>query len=326
MKHSQIFNVLVSAPYLQKEFEAYRARFADEGLNPIVPLVRERLEEEELLTLVHDIDGIICGDDRITPHVLDHAPRLKVIVKWGTGIDSIDAAYARRKGVPVRNTPNAFTGPVSDSVLAYLLAFSRNIVAADTIMKSGNWHKAPGFTLAERCVGIIGVGNIGQAVARKLKAFGARVIGTDIVNIPAAVRKACGIEMVSLDALLEQADLVTVNCNLNPTSHHLLGRAQFERMPLHAVLVNTARGPIVNEADLVWALEHGVIGGAALDVFEEEPLPITSPLRLMPNVLLSSHATNASPRCWKAVHENSIAMLCESLAPYRDAGREREVA
>jgi D-3-phosphoglycerate dehydrogenase len=326
VKQSRIFNVLVSAPYLQKEFEAYRARFAAEGLHPIAPLVRERLEEDELLSLVPDVDGIICGDDRITPRVLDHARRLKVIVKWGTGIDSIDADYARRKGIPVRNTPNAFTGPVSDSVLAYLLAFSRGIVASDQIMKSGNWDKAPGFTLAERCVGIIGVGNIGQMVARKLRAFGARVIGTDILDISADTRAACGIEMVSLDALLEQADLITVNCSLNRTSYHLLERAQFQRMKRHAVLVNTARGPIVNEADLVWALQNGVIGGAALDVFEEEPLPTSSPLRGMPNVLLSSHATNASPRCWKAVHENSIAMLCESLTPFRHADQAREVA
>jgi D-3-phosphoglycerate dehydrogenase / 2-oxoglutarate reductase len=324
VKH--MFNVLVSAPYLQREFEAHRARFAAEGLHPIVPIVRERLEEDELLSLVPDVDGIICGDDRITPRVLDHAVRLKVIVKWGTGIDSIDADYARRKGIPVRNTPNAFTGPVSDSVLAYLLAFSRSIVASDRIMKSGSWDKAPGFTLAERCVGIIGVGNIGQMVARKLRAFGARVIGTDILDISADTRAACGIEMVSLDALLEQADLITVNCSLNRTSYHLLERAQFERMKRHAVVVNTARGPIINEADLVWALEHGVIAGAALDVFEEEPLPVSSPLRRMSNVLLSSHASNASPRCWKAVHENSIAMLCESLAPFRDAGRAREVA
>ena len=326
MKQTPMFNVLVSAPYLQREFDGYRERFAAEGLHPIVPAVQERLEEHQLLSLVPDVDGIICGDDRITPRVLDHARRLKVIVKWGTGIDSIDAEYARRKSIPVRNTPNAFTGPVSDSVLAYLLAFSRNIVGSDRIMKSGNWDKAPGFTLAERCVGIIGVGNIGQMVARKLTAFGARVVGADIVNIPADVRAACGIEMVSLDALLERADLVTVNCNLNPTSYHLLGRAQFERMQRHAVIVNTARGPIVNEIDLVWALQNGVIGGAALDVFEEEPLPASSPLRAMSNVLLSSHATNASPRCWKAVHENSIAMLCESLAPFRDADQAREVA
>lgn len=326
MKQNPMFNVLVSAPYLQREFDAYRARFAAEGLEPIVPVVRERLEEDELLSLIHDVDGIICGDDRITPRVLDHAHRLKVIVKWGTGIDSIDADYARRNGIPVRNTPNAFTGPVSDSVLAYLLAFSRNLVMADEIMKSGNWDKAPGFTLAERCVGIIGVGNIGQMVARKLQAFGARVIGTDIVDISPNIREACGIEMVSLDTLLEQADLITVNCSLNRTSHHLLARAQFERMKAHAVVVNTARGPIINEPDLVWALEHRVIGGAALDVFEEEPLPVTSPLRRMSNVLLSSHATNASPRCWKAVHENSIAMLCESLAPFRNADQSREVA
>lgn len=322
MTQTPMFNVLVSAPYLQREFEAYRDRFGQEGLNPILPTVHERLDEQELLAVIDDIDGIICGDDRITPRVLDQAARLKVIVKWGTGIDSIDVEYARQKGIPVRNTPNAFTGPVSDSVLAYLLAFSRNIVEADRIMKSGNWDKAPATTLAEQCVGIIGVGNIGRMVARKLKPFGPRVLGHDIAEIPFDVCSSLGIEMVSLDTLLEQADLVTVNCSLNPTSRHLINHARLARMKRTAVLVNTARGPIVSEADLVSALERGVIAGAALDVFEDEPLPLSSPLRWMSNVLLSSHATNASPRAWQAVHENSIAMLCKDLEAYRDSNRE----
>jgi D-3-phosphoglycerate dehydrogenase len=325
MKQRREFNVLVSAPYLQREFEQYRDRFAAEGLNPVLPEVHERLEEHELLTLIPEMDAVICGDDRFTPQVLDEARRLRVIVKWGTGIDSIDAEYAKRKGIPVRNTPNAFTGPVSDSVLAYFLAFSRNILAADRIMKDGSWDKAPGSMLAELCIGIIGVGNIGRAVARKLSAFGPRILGTDVVEIPADVTRALHIEMVPLETLLAQSDLVTVNCTLNRSSRHLLNFERLTRMKRHAVLVNTARGPIVNEGDLVRALQNGLIGGAALDVFEEEPLPVSSPLRRMSNVLLSSHASNASGRCWRAVHENSIAMLCDALASHRGSS-DREVA
>lgn len=308
-----MFKVLVTAPYLQRDFEQYRERFALEGLQPILPDVGERLDEEQLLSVIADADGIICGDDRITARVLEQARRLKVIVKWGTGIDSIDADAARRKGIPVCNTPNAFTEPVSDSVVAFILAFSRNLVHADRVMKEGRWSKAPGATLAERTVGIIGVGNIGRAVARKLGAFGPRVLGTDIAEIPNEVCRAHRIEMVTLDRLLEEADYVSVNCTLNPTSHHLLKAEQFARMKPQAVVINTARGPIIRESDLVSALSSGMIAGAALDVFEEEPLPVSSPLRRMSNVLLSSHATNASPRCWQAVHENSLAMLCRVL-------------
>ncbi len=305
--------VLISAPYLQMEFERYRDCFIREELQPILPPVRERLEEEELLPLIADIDGMICGDDRITARVLDHAGCLKVIMKWGTGIDSIDAAYAAKKGIRVLNTPDAFTGPVSDSVLAYVLAFCRNIVHSDQEMKAGNWRKVPGTTLAEKCVGIIGVGNIGRMVAEKLKPFGPRILGNDIVSIPEEITAAYDIEMVPLQALLREADFVSLNCTLNPTSRHLLKREQFSLMKTSSFLINTARGPIVKESDLIWALENRVIAGAALDVFEEEPLAKSSPLRRMTNVLLSAHGANASPLCWQRVHNNSIAMLCRAL-------------
>lgn len=308
-----MFKVLVSAPYLQKEFDAYADRFAREGLVAVLPPVRERLDEESLLAMVEDIDGIICGDDQLTSRVLERAGRLRVIVKWGTGIDSIDQDAAARLGIPIRNTPNAFTAPVSDSVLAFMLAFARNIVGSDRSMKANGWEKLPAASLTERTVGIIGIGNIGRAVARKLVAFGARVLGTDVASIPDEVCRELRIEMVGLARLLEEADYVSVNCTLNATSRHLLARREFEAMRPNAVVINTARGPIINEDDLVWALQHGVIAGAAVDVFEHEPLAESSPLRRMPNVLLSAHATNASPQCWRAVHEHSIDMLCQEL-------------
>ena len=305
--------ILVSAPYLQNAFADFADRFDREGWIPVLPPVKERLGEDALLELVGDVDGIICGDDQLTARVLDRASRLQVIVKWGTGIDSIDQVHAAALGIPVRNTPNAFTAPVSDSVLAFILAFARNVVGSDSLMKDGRWEKLPAVSMAEQTVGIIGVGNIGRAVARKLAAFGGRVIGTDIVPIPDAVCASCRVEMMGLDRLLRDADVVSVNCTLNPTSRHLLTRDRFAMMKPTAVVVNTARGPIIKQDDLVWALEHGVVAGAALDVFEDEPLPVSSPLRGMPNVLLSSHATNASPKSWTAVHENSIEMLRQGL-------------
>jgi D-3-phosphoglycerate dehydrogenase len=308
-----MYKILVSAPYLQMEFEKYRERFAQERLEPILPRVHERLEEDELLPLIGDADGIICGDDRITAKVLDHAKRLKVIVKWGTGIDSIDKEYAEKKGISVHNSPNAFTAPVSESVLAYILAYSRNILRADRLMKAGHWQKVQGFSLSEKCVGIIGVGNIGRAVAQRLKVFGPRVLGNDIVDIPEEVCRGNNIEMVPLNVLLAESDFISVHCTLNRTSRHLLRKEQFLKMKPEAILINTARGPIIKEADLVWALQTRTIAGAALDVFEQEPLPPSSSLRWMSNVMLSPHGSNSSPLCWQRVHENSIAMLCAAL-------------
>src|SRR5262249_20332042 len=146
--------------------------------------VDERLSEEQLLRYVGDIDGIICGDDRLTARVLTAAPRLKVISKWGTGIDSIDRVAAAALGITVCNTPDAFSLPVADTTLGYMLCFARGLTAMALQMREGGWQKIPGFTLRERTLGIIGVGNVGRAVARLARAFGMRILGTDPVIPP----------------------------------------------------------------------------------------------------------------------------------------------
>ncbi|MCX8042511.1 MAG: dihydrofolate reductase, partial [Desulfobacterota bacterium] len=236
-----MYRVLISAPYLQRDFEAYRGEFVARGIVPFLPRVVERLEEPDLLAVIADYDGIICGDDRITARVIDAAVRLKVIVKWGTGIDSIDKVYAASKGIPVFNTPNAFTEPVSDSVLALMLSFARQIIPSDRILKQGGWDKRIGFCLCEKTLGVIGIGNIGRAVARKARGFGMRILGNDIKEIPATVTQELGIIMVSLERLLREADIISINCDLNPTSYHLISERQFALMKPDAIIINTAR-------------------------------------------------------------------------------------
>ncbi len=241
------------------------------------------------------------------------AKKLKVIVKWGTGIDSIDVKYAKNKGIKVLNTPNAFSEPVSDTVMAYILSFARNIFKLDKIMKRGEWEKIKGFSLNELTIGIIGVGNVGSAVAKKASAFGMRILGNDIKIIPKELINKYKIKQVKLDFLLEQSDFISINCDLNPTSYHLITIKQFEKMKKNSYLINTARGSIIKEDDLILSLKKGVIKGAALDVFEKEPLPLNSPLRKMDNVLLSPHNSNSSYKYWKRVHENSINTLIKAL-------------
>ena len=164
------FRVLISAPYMLAVIDRFRGRFERLGIALSLADVRERLEEYELLPLVGDIDGTICGDDRFTARVLEVAtPRLRVISKWGTGIDSIDLEAARRLGVRVCNTPGAFTNPVADNVLAYVLAFARRIPWATASMRDGEWVKLPSIALNEVTLGIVGVGRIGSAVARRAR-------------------------------------------------------------------------------------------------------------------------------------------------------------
>ncbi len=293
--------VLITAPYFQPVVDVYRPRFEARGIELVVPHVEERVEAAELLALIPGIDGVICGDDRFTPEVIAAADRLRVISKWGTGVDSIDAAACAARGIAICRTPNAFSEPVADSVLGYALDFVRGLTALDAEMKAGRWQKVPGATLGERTFGIVGVGDVGTAVARRVQAFGARLLGADIRPIGAAAL-ATGLVQVELETLLAESDFVSVNCDLNPTSHHLIRAETIARMKKGAVLINTARGPVVREPDLVAALQSGHLGGAALDVFEDEPLPLSSPLRAMANVRLAPHNANSSPRAWERVH------------------------
>jgi D-3-phosphoglycerate dehydrogenase / 2-oxoglutarate reductase len=312
--------VLLSAPYMLPFLERFKPVLERHGLTVIVPDVHERLEEAELMQYAGQIDGAICGDDRYTARVLEACqPRLKAISKWGTGVDSIDQAACERLDVRLYRTPNAFTMPVADSVMGYILAFARRLPWMDQAMKSGEWHKIPGRALHECTLGIIGVGTIGKTLARRARAFGMPLLGNDIVEIDHVFIAETGIQMTSLDALLERSDFVSVNCTLNPTSQHLVNAAALGRMRPQAVLINTARGPIVDEAALISALNKGTIAGAALDVFEVEPLPADSPLKEMDNVLLAPHNSNSSPAAWERVHWNTIRNLLDGLGiPFKE--------
>jgi D-3-phosphoglycerate dehydrogenase len=306
--------VLMTAPYMIPFLDRFRPILTDYGIELIVPDVRERMEEEDILKYAGQFDGTICGDDRYTARAIEAcAPRLKVISKWGTGVDSIDAEACSRFGVKLGRTLNAFTIPVADTALGYMLAFARRAPWMDREMKSGKWEKIPGKTLSELTLGVIGVGNIGKAVTRRARAFGMKVFGTDIIDVDHVFVSETGIEMTTLHFLLSNSDFVSVNCDLNPTSHHLINADTLALMKPNAILINTARGPIVEEKALVAALGSGQVGGAALDVFEFEPLPGDSPLLKMDNVLLAPHNSNSSPAAWERVHWNTIRNLLDGL-------------
>jgi D-3-phosphoglycerate dehydrogenase len=311
------WKVLITAPYMQPEIERFRVIFTERNIELIIPPVTERLDEAELLNWVGDIDGVICGDDRFTERVLRSAPKLKVVAKWGTGIDSIDQQACRQLGIAVRNTPNAFSEPVADSVLGYMLCFARGLLTMNSAMHRGEWHKAPALALHECTLGIIGVGNVGKAVVRRAAAFGMRILGNDIVDIPADFLSNTGVTMLDKAELLRQADFVSLNCNLNPTSYHIISHAELELMKPSAVLINTARGPLIDEPALVKALQDRQIAGAALDVFENEPLPADSPLRGMAQVLLAPHNSNSSIAAREHVHHNTIRCLLEELEKHQ---------
>lgn len=310
-----MYSVLFSAPYMLPFVDRFMSLFNHYGIDLLIPeKVEERLTEEDILKHASEFDGVICGDDPFSAKVIEAcAPRLKVISKWGTGIDSIDKGACERFGVVIGNTPNAFTNPVADTVLGYMLAFVRRQPWMDRSMKNGVWDKIPGKTLGECTLGVIGVGQIGKAVIRRAGAFGMTLLGNDIVEVDPHFVTDMRLEITSINELLSRSDFVSLNTDLNPSSHYLINKRTLSLMKHTAVLINTSRGLVVKEDDLILALQNGTIRGAALDVFEVEPLPKSSPLLQMDNVLLAPHNANSSPACWERVHWNTIRNLIIGL-------------
>jgi D-3-phosphoglycerate dehydrogenase len=306
--------VLLSAPYMIPFVDRFIPILEHYHLQVIVPEVHERLSEEEILVYAGQFDATICGDDRYSEKVIQRClPRLKVISKWGTGIDSINREAAAKMGIQVKNTPNAFTLPVSDSVMSYILSFARQTPWMDDEVKAGRWQKLMGKSLSECTLGVIGVGNVGKAVLRRARGFGMALLGNDIVPIAPDFISEYGVEMTGLQDLLERSDFFSLNADLNPTSLHIINGSTLECMKPTAVLINTARGPLVDETALIKALQEGQISGAGLDVFEIEPLPADSPLLKMKQVLLAPHNSNSSPAAWERVHWNTIRNLLDGL-------------
>jgi D-3-phosphoglycerate dehydrogenase len=294
--------------------ERFKPVFDKHDIELVIPIVHERMEEADLLKYAGEFDGTVCGDDCYTARVIEAcAPRLRVISKWGTGIDSIDAEACSRYEIKIGRTLNAFTLPVADTVLGYILAFARRQPWMDRAMKSGEWEKIPGKALSECTLGVIGVGNIGKAVVRRAQAFGMKVFGNDIIDIDHVFLAETCLEMTTLPSLLANSDFVSINCDLNPTSHHLIQSDTLALMKPGAVLINTARGQIVDEKALIEALHAKRLAGAALDVFEFEPLPQDNPLTKMDNVMLAPHNSNSSPAAWERVHWNTIRNLLAGL-------------
>ena len=242
---------------------------------------------DELVALLDGADAYVAGSARVSRDVFERAPRLKVVSRRGVGFERIDLDAARDHNVLVTIATGANQHAVADHVFALLLAVARQIVDAHRSVAGGRWESFIGPELRGRTLGIIGLGRVGKGVALRARGFGMRVVATDPVRDDAFAR-ANAIAYVPLDELLAAADAVSVNASLNDTSRGLLGAPAFERMKLGAILVNTARGGIVDEPALAAALRSGKLLGAGVDVFEHEP-PAGSPLLGAPNVVLTPH-------------------------------------
>ncbi|MDI3311853.1 MAG: phosphoglycerate dehydrogenase, partial [Thermoanaerobacterium sp.] len=251
------------------------------------------LSAEELIPLVKDADALIVGNDKVTEDVINAGKKLKVISRYGVGYDNVDLNAAKKKGIVVTNTPNANNNSVADLVIGLMLVLARNLLAVDRIVKSGGWKRIMGTEIYGKTLGIVGYGRIGEAVARRARGFNMKVLYYDARRRPAAEEAQQGIEYRELDDLLREADFVSLHVNLDASTYHLIGERQLSLMKPTAYLINTSRGPVVDEKALVAALRAGQIAGAGLDVFENEPA-MAPGLAELPNVVVLPHIASAS--------------------------------
>jgi len=273
--------------------------FPDLGLSLLkghAGLSHEFLREYEPVYLPHQLTGydvLISLKPKITAQSLEGITRLCAIGRCGVGYDNVDLDACTAHGIAVYITPGGVVRPVAESILLFVLALSHRLTIKDRLVRQGKWAESTkqlGREPRDRIVGTIGLGNIASEAIRLLRALDVqRFLAFDPYTTPERASKL-GVDMVSLDELLRTSDYVLVNCPLTPQTRGLLGNAQFELMKPDAVLINTARGAIVDETALIDALRKGQIAGAALDVFEQEPLSASSPLATMDNVILTSHS------------------------------------
>jgi len=308
-----VYKVLVTCPHLQKTIHRYRDKLAEKGIELEVPPVVQQLSEAELLEIIDRFDGVIAGDDPFTAQVLEKGKRLKIVAKWGIGVDSIDLAAAARLGILVKNTPDVFADEVGDVALGYIILLARQLHKMDKSVRAGGWQQIPGITLRGKNLGVIGVGSIGRAIVRRGVAVGMSVLGYDVQEIPESVQAELGVQSVGLEELLQRADFISLSCNLTPENYHLLSYDEFELMKLGVYVVNVARGPLIDESALVAALDSGKVAGAALDVLEVEPLPIESPLRQFDQCIFGTHNGSHTQDAVLRVNELAIDNLLLGL-------------
>jgi D-3-phosphoglycerate dehydrogenase / 2-oxoglutarate reductase len=282
-------DVLVTCPPMLGQIGLFTEYAAERGLRLHPAKVTQILSEEELIALLPGYDGWIIGDDPATRAVFvaGQTGRLKAAVKWGIGVDNVDFAACKELGIPIINTPMMFGTEVADVATAFVIGLARQIFLIDRGVRAGKWLKPAGISLTGRRVGVIGLGDIGRNTVTRMQALGLHVVAYDPgVQGDAGIP---GLERASWPDRVEDCDFLVFTCSLNRHNFHMLNAEVLARCKDGVRIVNVARGPLIDEAALIAALQSGHVHSAALDVFEIEPLPDGSPLREMERVILGTH-------------------------------------
>jgi D-3-phosphoglycerate dehydrogenase len=308
-----MFEVLVTCPPMLGMLEEFLDHGEDRGLRLVAAETTQVLSTDELSSLLPAYDGWIIGDDPATRDVFmaGREGRLRAAVKWGIGVDNVDFAACEDLGIPITNTPNMFGGEVADIAIGYLVGLARETFMIDREIRSGGWPKPPGMSISGKRIGLVGFGDIGRQTAKRLSGFEVQVTVYD-----PAMSGDTGFDFARFDNFPEgmgELDFLIFTCSLNAHNYHMLDADAISRLKPGARVINVARGPLIDETALVDALASGHVHSAALDVFEVEPLPETSPLREHPRCIFGSHNSSNTREGVRRASFEAINRLAEFL-------------
>ena len=305
-------SVLLTCPPMICSFESVRYRFEDKNIETHIPTFEQTLSIEELVALVPQFDGWIIGDDPATKEVFAAGKRgkLRAAVKWGVGVDNVDRESAAQLGYHVPNTPGMFGAEVADMALGYAIALARQTFCVDRAVRERQWLKPVGISLAGKTAAIIGFGDVGRQLAKRLDACEVIV---QVYDPNVDKNQVLPYSLQQWPSSIEKADFIILACTLNDTTRHIISSESLRLMKNGVLLVNVSRGGLIEEDSLEQALRCGAVGGAALEVFETEPLTSESGLRKRDNVIFGSHnASNTKEAVTRASH-TAINLLFEQL-------------
>lgn len=308
--------VLVTPRSFAKLDEEPIKRLEEAGIEIIRNPYGRILTKEEMKQFVSDVDGIIIGVDPLDKEVIDCAPKLKVISKYGVGTDNIDVAYAKEKNIPLSITQGANTDAVAEYTIALMLSVARKVVQIDNECRNLNWDKITTIDMNKKTLGLIGMGQIGKTVAKCLSGFKMDTIAYDLYHDEEFAEKYGVTYVTSIDEVLQQADFISLHLPLNEGTKNIIGEREFDVMKKEAVLVNTARGGLIDENALLHALENDKIWGAGIDVFEEEP-PSNKKLLTQNNIVIGSHCAASTKQAVINMGRMATDNIIHSLAGER---------
>jgi len=308
-------NVLLTAGALKNPAvgEAAKAILDEAGCEITVALNAGITDAGELRRALAGMDAVLAGVEPYTKELLADAAtsELKVISRWGVGFDAVDLNAATERGIIVANTPGLLNNAVADYAFGLLLALARRLHEGHLGMRAGEWAPSWGVDVSGATLGIVGLGRIGKVVAKRASGFGMKILACDPKDQPEA--EALGAEMVGMERLLAESDFVSLHTALNDGTRGLIGEAELKAMREDALLINTSRGAVVDEAALVRALHEGWIGGAALDTYCVEPMAPDYPLRTAPNVLLMPHQASFGVRTGRSVSKMAAQAIVDAM-------------